>query len=144
MLPFSDAHIVFLIHGNGKLPKHFYSLKRNLFCDLETFVLIEIELIHHIHNSYRGFIFLITLFIFLVFFILFINIYTYYKQQQRNKYLKYHRLNQIDAGQFHQWYDIAQYLNANKYTNNYNLICNYLKNLQSTTNLTNRLMEYHT
>ncbi|CAF3630849.1 unnamed protein product [Rotaria sp. Silwood1] len=67
-----------------------------------------------------------------------------YNNKYRNKYLKYHRLNQIDAGQFHQWYDIAQYLNANKYTNNYNLICNYLKNLQSTTNLTNRLMEYHT
>ncbi|CAF2878597.1 unnamed protein product, partial [Rotaria sp. Silwood2] len=133
----SDDYLKFILHIIA------YNNKFS-FCDLETFVLIEIGPIHNIHNSYRGFIFLITLFIFLVFFILFINIYTYYKQQQRKKYLEYHRLNQIDAGQFHQWYDISQYLNANKNTDNYNLMRNYLRNLESTTNLTKRLMEYHT
>ncbi|CAF3833599.1 unnamed protein product [Rotaria sordida] len=133
----SDNYLKFILHIIA------YNNKFS-FCDLETFLLIEIGPIHNIHNSYHGWIFFITLFIFLIFFILFINIYTYYKQQQRKKYLEYHRLNQIDAGQFHQWYDIAQYLNINKHTNNYDVMCNYLRNLESTTNLTKHLMEYHT
>ncbi len=130
------------------------------FCDLETFILIEIEPIHDLENSYRGFIFLITLILLILLFILLIHLYTYYKKQQRNKYLKYHRLNQIDAGQlrifsilhflfnfrlfrFHQWHDIARYLNENKNTENYYSIQNYLSNLESTTSLTKRLLEFH-
>ncbi len=50
---------------------------------------------------------------------------------------------QIFFLRFHQWYDIARYLNQNKQTDNYYSIKNYLTNLESTTNLTKCLMEYH-
>ena len=70
------------------------------FCELETFVLIEIEPIHNnIHNSYRGFIFLIAAILCIIFSMILIHIYAYYRQQQRKKNLEYHRLHQIDAGQ---------------------------------------------
>ncbi|CAF1368807.1 unnamed protein product, partial [Adineta steineri] len=132
----SYDHLKFLIHIIAYNNKYSY-------CDLETFILLEIEPIYHVHTTYRGYIFLITLFLFILLFILFIHIYTYYKYKQRQKYLEYHRLNQIDAGQFHQWHDVAQYLNKNKHTNNYDSIHNYLLNLEPTNNLTKRLIEYH-
>ncbi|CAF1239997.1 unnamed protein product [Adineta steineri] len=132
----SYDHLKFLIHIIAYNNKYSY-------CDLETFILLEIEPVYHIHTTYRGYVFLITLFLFILLFILFIHIYTYYKYKQRQKYLEYHRLNQIDAGQFHQWYDVAQYLNKNKHTNNYDSIHNYLLNLEPTNNLTKRLIEYH-
>ncbi|UJR32088.1 hypothetical protein I4U23_019556 [Adineta vaga] len=132
----SNDYLKFLIHIIAYNTKYSY-------CDLETFLLLEIEPIHHIQTTYRGFAFLITLFIFILSFILFLYIYTYYKQHQRKTSLEYHRLNQIDAGQFHQWYDIARYLNENRNTTEYHLIHTHLQNLQPTTNLTKRLMEYH-
>ncbi|CAM4764806.1 unnamed protein product [Rotaria magnacalcarata] len=115
------------------------------FGELETFVLIEIEPMHNnIHSSYRGFTFLIACFLCIIFFMVLIHIYTYYKQQQRKKHLEYYRLHQIDAGQLHQWYDIAHYLNANENNENYVFMRNYLSNLESTTSITNHLMEYRT
>ncbi|CAF3328496.1 unnamed protein product [Rotaria socialis] len=115
------------------------------FGELETFVLIEIEPMHNnIYSSYRGFIFLIAVFLCTTLFMVLIHIYTYYKQQQRKKHLEYHRLHQIDAGQLHQWYDIAHYLNANENNENYVFMCNYLSNLKSTTSITKHLMEYRT
>ncbi|CAF3199667.1 unnamed protein product [Rotaria socialis] len=115
------------------------------FGELETFVLIEIEpMYNNIYSSYRGFIFLIAVFLCTTLFMVLIHIYTYYKQQQRKKHLEYHRLHQIDAGQLHQWYDIAHYLNANENNENYVFMCNYLSNLKSTTSITKHLMEYRT
>ena len=130
------------------------------YCDLETFVIVDIETVHPSFHPNRGVIFFIALFIFILLSILLIRLYSSYKYRENRKQFNYHCLNQFDAGQYvrdgscltercrmdifrlHQWYDLARFLNDHQHTDEYEQIRNDLQELHPATDPTARLMGY--
>ena len=74
-------------------------LRPSSFCDLETFIIVEVEPLWPAYHPHRGIVFLLTLCAFVLCFIVFVRICTFYKDQQNRKHDKATRLNQIDAGE---------------------------------------------
>ncbi|CAF1607469.1 unnamed protein product, partial [Didymodactylos carnosus] len=111
------------------------------FCDLETFVLLEVKMDKNNRRQLRGYIFIVTICIFFILCTLLVYIYAYCIKMKNKKKLDNWRLRHLDQGLMIEWYDVAQLLNQSKNTNAYDIMKNYLKNAEKTTQVTTRLLE---